>query len=58
MTRLEMHETDLATIADFIHRVLVNNEAPDAVAKDVEDFRLPRQTFYYNFDNGYPPANM
>lgn len=56
VTRLGLHEADMVTIADFIHRVLVQGEAPEAVAKDVEDFRLPRQTLYYNFDNGYPPA--
>jgi glycine hydroxymethyltransferase len=55
VTRLGMREVDMATIANFIARVLVNNEAPTSVAKDVEDFRLPQQTLYYNFDNGLPP---
>ncbi|MDD5466238.1 MAG: aminotransferase class I/II-fold pyridoxal phosphate-dependent enzyme [Anaerolineales bacterium] len=54
ITRLGLREADMATIADFIARVLVHNEAPEAVMKDVEDFRLPLQTMYYNFDNGYP----
>jgi len=55
VTRLGMREADMATIADFICRVLVKNELPEAVAKDVVDFRLPQQTLYYNFDNGLPP---
>ena len=55
VTRLGMHEADMATIADFMARVLVENEPPERVARDVEDFRLPQQTLYYNFDNGMPP---
>lgn len=55
VTRLGMRETDMETIAGFIARVLVKNKPPESVAKDVEDFRLPYQTIYYNFDNGLPP---
>jgi glycine hydroxymethyltransferase len=54
ITRLGMNEKDMETIADFIARVLVENEDPEAVGKDVVDFRFPRQTLYYNFDYGYP----
>jgi glycine hydroxymethyltransferase len=54
VTRLGMREEDMAVIAGFISRVLVEGEAPEIVAKDAEDFRLPRQTLYYNFDNGWP----
>jgi glycine hydroxymethyltransferase len=54
VTRLGMNEKDMETIADFIARVLVKNEDPDAVGKDVVDFRLPKQTLYYNFDHEYP----
>ena len=39
---------------DFVARVLVNNEDPESVGKDVVDFRLPKQTLYYNFDHEYP----
>ena len=53
-TRLGMNEKDMETIADFITRVLVKNETPEFVGKDVSDFRYPLQTLYYNFDNGYP----
>jgi glycine hydroxymethyltransferase len=55
VTRLGLREPDMATIADFITRVLVKNEPPEVVAKDVEHFRLPQQVIYYNFDNGLPP---
>ena len=56
ITRLGLMETDMATIADFMARVLVEQEDVDAVRRDVEDFRLQRQMFYYCFDNGWPPA--
>ncbi|HLO13747.1 MAG TPA: serine hydroxymethyltransferase [Anaerolineales bacterium] len=54
VTRLGMNEQDMETIADFIARVLVKGEDPKLVGKDVLDFRLPKQTLYYNFDNDYP----
>jgi len=54
VTRLGMNEEDMETIAGFIARVLVGNEDPESVGKDVVDFRLPKQTLYYNFDNEYP----
>lgn len=56
VTRLGMMEQDMETIADFMVRVLVNGEDPQSVRRDVEDFRLPMQDFYYNFDNGWPAA--
>lgn len=54
ITRLGMNETDMETIADFMARVLVEEEDPQSVGKDVVDFRFPLQTLYYNFDHGYP----
>ena len=54
VTRLGMNEQDMETIADFMARVLVQNEDPETVGKDVVDFRNPQQTLYYNFDNEYP----
>lgn len=54
VTRLGMHEKDMETIADFIARVLMKNEDPEAVGREVQDFRLPKQTLYYNFDHEYP----
>jgi len=55
ITRLGLREDDMPAIADFFDRVLVKREPPEMVRRDVEDFRLPLQTFYYCFDNGYPP---
>jgi glycine hydroxymethyltransferase len=55
VTRLGMRESDMETIADFIARILVKNETPEAVGKEVIEFRLPQQTLYYNFDHGLPP---
>jgi hypothetical protein len=49
-----MNENDMQTIADFVGRVLVEKEDPESVGKDAIDFRLPKQTLYYNFDNDYP----
>ncbi len=54
VTRLGMNENDMETIADFVARIIVEREDPESVGKDVLDFRLPKQTLYYNFDAGYP----
>ena len=54
VTRLGMNEQDMETIADFMARVLVQGEDPQRVGKEVIDFRLPKQTLYYNFDHEYP----
>lgn len=56
VTRLGMNEADMATVAGFIARVLVNGEPPAQVKPDVEEFRRPFQDFYYCFDNGMPPS--
>jgi glycine hydroxymethyltransferase len=56
VTRLGMNEADMATIAGFMARVLVEGEEPESVAQDVVDFRLPQQTVYYCFENGVPPG--
>jgi hypothetical protein len=49
-----MNEADMETIADFIARVLIEGQDTEKVGRDVIDFRMPRQTLYYNFDNEYP----
>ena len=56
ITRLGLMEKDMPAIADFFERILVKQEQPDDVRRDVEDFRRPLQTFYYCFDNGWPPG--
>lgn len=54
VTRLGMNETDMETIADFMARILVEQEAPETVGEEVIEFRQPYQTLYYCFDNGLP----
>lgn len=54
VTRLGMKEAEMETIAAFIGRVLVENEAPESVLEEVIEFRLPYQTVYYCADNGLP----
>jgi glycine hydroxymethyltransferase len=54
ITRLGLTEKDMPMIAKFFERILVEKEAPESVRKDVEDFRLPLQKFYYCFENGWP----
>jgi glycine hydroxymethyltransferase len=55
ITRIGMNEADMEIIADFIARVLIEGEDTESVREDVVDFRLPKQTLYYNFDEGLPP---
>jgi len=57
VTRLGLKEHDMETIADFINRVLVEQEEVESVRRDVSDFRLPKQTIYYCFGNGLPPED-
>ncbi len=54
ITRLGMKEQEMETIADFMARVLVEQEAPEEVVNDVVAFREPYQTVYYCFDHEMP----
>lgn len=56
VTRLGMHEPEMAMIAEFMARVLVERESPDTVVNDVIAFRQAYQTLYYNFDHPWPPS--
>jgi glycine hydroxymethyltransferase len=56
VTRLGMVESDMATIAGFISRVLIDGAEPESIAGEVVDFREPFQTLYYSFEAGYPPG--
>jgi glycine hydroxymethyltransferase len=56
VTRLGLREPEMAMIAEFMARVLVEQESPEAVVKDVIAFRQSYQTLYYNFDQAWPPA--
>src|SRR5262249_3966830 len=54
VTRLGMGPEQMAQIADFIARVLIEKQAPESVMEDVVDFREPYQKLYYCFENGAP----
>jgi glycine hydroxymethyltransferase len=56
VTRLGMGEAQMAEIASFIARVLVEGEEPERVAGEVVAYREPYQTIYYCFEDGLPPA--
>jgi glycine hydroxymethyltransferase len=55
VTRFGMHEPEMAIIAEFMARILVEQEPPDTVVEDVIAFRQGYQTLYYNFDQALPP---
>src|SRR5512143_1287516 len=55
VTRYGMREREMETIADFMARILVEKQSPDAVVEDVIEFRQAYQTLFYNFDHGLPP---
>lgn len=54
VTRLGMGEAEMEAIADFMARILVEQEAPETVGEEVIEFRQPYQTLYYCFDHGLP----
>ena len=51
ITRLGMKESEMKEIATFIKRVVVDEQSPEQVAKDVADFRKQYQHVEYAFDN-------
>ena len=54
VTRLGMAEPEMAVIAGFMARVLIEGEAPESVMEDVIEFRQGYQTLYYDFEQGLP----
>ncbi len=56
VTRLGMREAEMEQIADFMARVIVEQESPAEVAQDVTAFRQHYQTLYYCLDHGLPPG--
>lgn len=54
VTRLGMGGPEMERIADFIARVVVRKEEPEAVRKDALELRRGFQTLYYCFENGLP----
>ncbi len=51
MTRLGMKESEMAEIAEFIKRVIIDKEEPHSVKGDVAEFRKDYQKVYYCFED-------
>ena len=51
ITRLGMKETEMTEIAEFIKRVIINQEPPEKVKADVSEFRRNYQKVHYCFEN-------
>ena len=51
VTRLGMKEPEMKWIADFVKRVVIDQELPDKVRKDVSEFRKDYQKVQYCFEN-------
>ena len=51
ITRLGMRESDMVEVAELIKRVVLDQEDPKKVAKDVAEFRKDFQKVHYCFDN-------
>ena len=54
VTRLGMKEQQMDQIADFVARLLIEQQAPTDVMEDVIDFRQGYQRLFFCFDNGLP----
>lgn len=54
VTRLGMKEPQMDQIADFVARLLIEQQAPTDVMEDVIDFRQGYQKLFFCFDNGLP----
>lgn len=50
MTRLGMKKDQMGQIAEFMRRLVFNQEAPKKVAKDVAEFRKDYQKVHYAFE--------
>ena len=50
LTRLGMKESQMEQVAKFYKRVIIDEEDPDSVSKDVEDFVGNYQEVKYSFD--------
>ena len=51
ITRLGMKESEMAEIAEFIKRVIIDKESPEKVRVDVAEFRRDHQKVHYCFEN-------
>jgi glycine hydroxymethyltransferase len=51
VTRLGMKEKEMAEIAGFIKRVVIDEEKPESVASDVKEFARGHQKIHYAFES-------
>lgn len=51
LTRLGMQESEMAEIAEFIKRVIIDEESPEKVKTDVTEFRREYQKVHYCFED-------
>jgi glycine hydroxymethyltransferase len=51
VTRLGMKESEMAEIAEFVRRVIIDKESMDKVGVDVAEFRKDYQKVHYCFEN-------
>src|SRR5437667_6534947 len=52
VTRLGMHEAEMETIAEFMARILIERASPEAVGRNVTEFRQAYQTLHYCLAHG------
>lgn len=52
LTRIGMKEGDMADVADFMKRIVIDKEDPKKVREDVKTFKEDFQTIYYCFKEG------
>ncbi|MEM4202353.1 MAG: serine hydroxymethyltransferase, partial [Candidatus Hadarchaeum sp.] len=51
VTRLGMKEGEMKQIAEFIRRIVIDNEDPQEVAREVAEFRREFQKVHYCFES-------
>jgi glycine hydroxymethyltransferase len=51
VTRLGMKEAEMAGIADFVKRVIIDKEPLEKVRSDIAEFRKDHQKVRYCFEN-------
>ncbi len=56
VTRLGLRERHMAVVAGLMRRVLLDREPPEAVRREVADFRAGFDRLYYCFAAGLPPS--
>jgi len=53
LTRIGMKEKEMGEIAEFFKRVLIKNESPKKIKKDIKEFRKDFQELHYCFKEGF-----